>query len=329
VIIHEIKNKTCFELGGSAGQAGIYPASERVKIVRSPSPSWPKPLGLYSDEVSSRPFEDVLFVSFGSNPEWRFARARLLRSLRKYFKYSSQYIVNQDWLIQTTMYQQNRNFFEENRRGYGLWAWKPLLILDAILRFPKAKYIIYLDMGCDLNINKNSIRRLEDYLRLANTYEGFAFELNLKEVEWTSKHVLEYFSASHSQQNQVSASVIIFKNTKKVELFLDRWMALMKNNNFYLTKNVRNPGAHEIDRHRHDQSILSLIWHQSTMFAIPDETYLKSDQKFDSTKPFWVSRNREIFRIDSPVIFRQASRIARRISLLIYGFVQEISPRVA
>jgi hypothetical protein len=270
--------------------------------------------------MNSRPYEDVLFVSFGSNPEWNLARLRLLRSLEKHFEYSSKFIVDQNWLVETSLYQENRTFFQQNRRGFGLWAWKPLLIKEAILKFPKAKYIVYLDMGCDLNINQKSVQCLDDYLRLAKTYDGFAFELNLKEIEWTSKFVLEYFQASQSLQNQVSASVLIFMNSKKVESFLDIWLNLMKNDDFYLTKGDRNIAANDVDRHRHDQSILSLLWHQSTMVAIPDETYLKSNQKFDSTKPFWVSRNREILKIDSPAIARQVVRIVRKIYILIKDF---------
>jgi hypothetical protein len=270
--------------------------------------------------MNSRPYEDVVFVSFGSHPEWNFARRRLLRTLEKHFEYSSKFIVDQNWLIETSLYQENRTFFQQNRRGYGLWAWKPLLIKEAILKFPKAKYIIYLDMGCDLNINQKSIQCLDSYLKLAKTYEGFAFELNLKEIEWTSKYVLEYFEASQSIQNQVSASVFIFMNSKKVGSLLDTWLSLMKNDDFYLTKGDRNLTPNDMDHHRHDQSILSLLWHQSTMVAIPDETYLKSNLKFDSTKPFWVSRNREILKIDSPAFARQAVRIARKIFLLIKGF---------
>jgi hypothetical protein len=175
-------------------------------------------------------------------------------------------------------------------------------------------------MGGDLNINQKSIQCLDNYLKLAKTYEGFAFELNLKEIEWTSKYVLEYFEASQSIQNQVSASVLIFMNSKKVGSFLDTWLSLMKNDDFYLTKGDHNLTPNDMDRHRHDQSILSLLWHQSTMVAIPDESYLKSNLKFDSTKPFWVSRNREILKIDSPAFARQAVRIARKIFLLIKDF---------
>jgi hypothetical protein len=275
--------------------------------------------------MTSRPFEDVLFVSFGSDPEWNFARLRLLRSLEKYFEYASNYIVDQNWLFETAFYQENRSFFQENQRGYGLWAWKPFLIKEAISKFPKSKYIIYLDMGCDLNINQKSIQRLDDYLELARSYEGFAFELNLKEVEWTSKYVLEYFEASQSQDNQVSASVLIFINSEESNSFIATWLDLMKKDNFYLTKGDANFISSQKDIHRHDQSILSLLWHQSKMVAISDETYLKANQKFDSTKPFWVSRNREILKIDSPIVLRQTARLIRKIYLLIKSFQKKFS----
>ena len=105
-----------------------------------------------------------------------------------------------------------------------------------------------------------------------------------------------------------------------MELFLDTWLDLMKKDGFFLTKGAHNVPPNNMDRHRHDQSILSLLWHQSTMATIPDETYLDSNQKFDSTKPFWVSRNRELAKIDSPAILRQVARVVRKIFIVIKGF---------
>jgi hypothetical protein len=270
--------------------------------------------------MSSKPYEDVVFVAFGNSPEWDLAKLRLLRSLAKNFEHSSNFIVNQNWLFQTSLYRENVSFFRENRRGFGLWVWKPLLIKEAMLRFPKSKYFIYLDMGCDLNINRSSFHRLNDYLKLAQTHQGFAFELNLKEVEWTSKNVLDFFAESKSQQNQISASVLILINNTKTLLFLENWLELMKMDNFHLTIGDQEVSSRKANRHRHDQSILSLLWHKSAMVTIPDETYLNADQKFDSNKPFWVSRNREFLKIDSHLLLRQAARLVRKIFVSLKGY---------
>ena len=264
--------------------------------------------------MSVKPFQELLFVSFGSGPEWNFARWRLQKSLKKYFRFSNAFVVNQKWLFDTSLYKENIDFFQENPRGFGLWAWKPLLIKDAIAKFPSSKTIVYLDMGCDLNINKQSLGRLAEYLNIAESNNGMAFELNLKESDWTSSNVLEYFKAEESQRNQVSASILIFSNNSDVKLFLENWFRLLTMDNFYLTKGnpdveFKNSGPF----HRHDQSVLSLFWHLSAMPTIPDETYLDVNLVFDHTKPFWTSRNREFFKSSSPALLRLMSRIVRRI----------------
>jgi len=262
--------------------------------------------------VSVRPYENVVFVAFGNSPEWDFAGFRLKRVLKKFFPYAKRFIVDQNWLFETSLYRENKKFFHKNRRGFGLWTWKPLLIKEALALHQKCDYVVYFDMGCDLNINALSLEKINEYLNLTKLRDGFAFELPLKEVDWTAKSVLEHFSATQSSKNQVSASVLFLRNTKRINSFLGEWLSSMSERDFLLTIGKTEGSSQEASNHRHDQSILSLLWHRENLYTLPDETHWIMPRIFDSSKPIWVSRNREFFTVNSSSTLRQLSRVIRK-----------------
>lgn len=262
--------------------------------------------------MSARPFDNLVFVAFGNSPEWDFARIRLNLVLKKSFPHANRFIVDQNWLFKTSLYRENESFFHENRRGYGLWTWKPLLIKEALALYPKCEYVVYLDMGCDLNINAQSLKRFNEYLNIARQENALAFDLPWRAVDWSAQNVIEYFDASQATQNVVIAGVLILKNNMKIHSLLEEWFSLMTKDNFSLAVGGIETSLQLSSNHRHDQSILSFLWHRYNLPCIPDETYLLSHRKFDSDKPIWTSRNREFFGVARSSALRQLSRITRK-----------------
>ena len=251
-------------------------------------------------------------MSFGNSPEWDFARFRLNRVLKKNFPYANRFIVNQNWLFKTSLYRENEGFFHKNRRGYGLWTWKPLLIMEAFALYPKCEFAVYLDMGCDLNINAQSLKRFNEYLDIARQENAMAFDLPWRAVDWSAQNVIEYFDASKSTQNVVIAGVLFFMNNTKSHSLLEEWFSLMTYDNFSLAVGSTETSLQLSSNHRHDQSILSFLWHRNNLHCIPDETYWISHGKFNSDKPIWTSRNRDFFSVASSSALRQLSRVIRK-----------------
>jgi hypothetical protein len=243
---------------------------------------------------------ELVFVSFGNSPNWSHAKYRLYRSIKKSFPNSNILILDQDWLVQNIFYRNNIDFFNENSRGFGLWIWKPLVILEAFKKFPNSKFIIYLDSGCELNINAKSINRFYEYLCLARDYDALGFELNHLEKKWTSAYTYKYLKPKHSTSKQIHASILIFKKSKITYKFIKKWLDYMSIDNFSLTKGLKNSQLGiNLANHRHDQSILSIIFHKEKFATIPDESWFKGNWNSGNDSPIWVARNRLLVSINS------------------------------
>ena len=243
---------------------------------------------------------DIVFVSFGNSPNWSHAKYRLKKSIKKYFPNSDILILDQNWLMKHKFYRDNVSFFNTNPRGFGLWTWKPLVILEAFNQFPNSKFVVYLDSGCELNINSKSINRFYEYLHLARDYGALGFELRRFEKKWTSTYTYKYLKPKYSNSKQIQASFLIFSRTRRTYLFVKKWLGYMALDNFSLTKGIKNsqPGLN-LANHRHDQSILSIIYHKEKFAIISDESWFNGKWNSGSGSPIWVARNRLLVSINS------------------------------
>lgn len=172
--------------------------------------------------------------------------------------------------------------------------------------------MVYLDLGCDLNINAQSLKRFDEYLNITRQENALAFDLPWRAVDWSALNVIEYFHASQSTQNVVIATVLFLRNNTKIHSLLEEWFSLMTKDNFLLTLGGIETSLQLSSNHRHDQSILGFLWHRNNLPCIPDETYWPSHRKFDSDKPIWTSRNREFFSVARSRGLRQLSQVIRK-----------------
>lgn len=259
---------------------------------------------------------ELVFVSFGNSPNWSHAKYRLNRSIKKSFPNSNILILDQDWLMQNKFYRNNIDFFNENSKGFGLWIWKPLVILEAFKKFPNSKFIIYLDSGCELNINAKSIDKFYGYLELARDYDALGFELTLLEKKWTSAYTYKYLKPKRSNSKQIQASILIFKKSKITYKFVNKWLDYMSKDNFSLAKGLKNSqlGINQ-DNHRHDQSILSIIFHKEKFATIPDESWFEGNWNSGSGSPIWTARNRLLISINSNKFILMLFKIILRIHI--------------
>jgi len=149
-------------------------------------------------------------------------------------------------------------------------------------------------------------------LDIAKQENVLAFDLPWRAVDWSAQNVIEYFDASQSTQNVVIAGVLFLKNSTKIHSLLEEWFSLMTYDNFSLAVGSTETSLQLSSNHRHDQSILSFLWHRNRLNCIPDETFWISHGKFDSDNPIWTSRNREFFSVDISSALRQLSRVIRK-----------------
>jgi len=260
---------------------------------------------------------EIVFIGFGNSPEWDTARKRILQSITSNFPSASLFIKDEAWLKKTLLYSQHKEFFKNYKKGYGLWAWKPQLILDAMESFPNKKIFVYIDLGCELNINSSSLNNFLKYINITDTKLALAFEGQLTNKDYTSDIVLRSFNAELFSKNQIFASILFFKNEKKVKDFINRWKDLSISNNFLFLIGGSSQKLIDTNQHRHDQSILSLIWRETEFAILPDESYWLNWAE-GSNAPIWTARNRLQISINSKSYKIIIFRIIRKIEILIH-----------
>ncbi len=244
--------------------------------------------------------EKWVVVSFGSGKTWAGALNRLKKQIEKSGLGLISEFYNENWLSESSYWHILSNLVSENPRGFGLWVWKPLIILDAIGKHPDAKGILYLDAGCELNFNDNSKKRFQEYIQLALERDILAFDIGELEFNYTDPLLIDYLLPDLMQhESQTCATAFFVSNSKSNITFLQTWYATMLGENFEYLKSteerlsqIRKMRSTFVE-HRHDQSSFSLLLKKANIKPIRDETYWHPDWlTLGKNYPIWQVRNR-------------------------------------
>ena len=142
-------------------------------------------------------------------------------------------------------------------RGYGLWSWKPTIILHELSRLSENQVLFYLDSG-DLFL-PNIVDIYSG--QLANS-PFLLFEGGGTIREYTKRAALEYFHLGgflNRNKRMVEAGASFWRNTPVSRDFLQEWKSVCQD--FAL---ISDPSGHELQHsnfiaHRHDQSLLTAL----------------------------------------------------------------------
>jgi hypothetical protein len=180
--------------------------------------------------------------------------------------------------------------------GFGLWYWKPDVILSAMSQVPENEIVVYLDAGCTLNLkNTEAIERFFNYVELASRHGLFAMQLwdgefdqpDLTDRFWGFSELNDLLKIDDTQlsTNQIQAGILFVKNCQKTRLFLEEWRSIMARDNFRYLVGPSNKS------YRYDQSVFSLLYKLGNYPTIPDETYFYPYWKLEGDRfPIWATR---------------------------------------
>lgn len=147
-------------------------------------------------------------------------------------------------LEQTEFYEQNKELLDQPR-GSGYWAWKPYIILDALIRFPNDT-IVYADAGVEFIAPVSYItNQMQDIWLFGNMYNH---------RDWCKRDVMDALNI-YPDHNQCQASVIFVRNGAR--FFIEEWLGYctipaLINDDPSVAPNY--PGFSD---HRHDQALLT------------------------------------------------------------------------
>lgn len=173
---------------------------------------------------------------------------------------------------------------EDSRRAWGWWAWKPLIILDAMRRavecYSGPQFIVYADAGIEFihNINVIIDRMDQDIFLFGNNWEHAHWcKRDIVEEVWPAKYYYEGLGAELGSVDKVDdydqartwerfgkqaqASVIFFRVSDYTRAFVKEWLdwCLFEGGRLIDDSPSRAPNHPEFQENRHDQAILTTM----------------------------------------------------------------------
>jgi hypothetical protein len=188
--------------------------------------------------------------------------------------------------IDIDFYEKNKNILSE-KRGNGLWLWKPYFILKVLNEINDGDYLVYLDSGAFYIRNVHSlIQRLK-----STNQDMMLFETPLIESQWTKKGVfiaMNTYTEGIRFSNQMMATVIIMIKSEYSLNFVNKWLRLCQQENLIFPKDKGSCDDFMYIAHREDQSILSVLAKKEGIVPFSDPTdYGKFPTKYIRIKRFF------------------------------------------
>ena len=187
------------------------------------------------------------------------------------------------------------DFVGAHPRGFGLWVWKPWVVLEVMKKAKEGDIVFYLDAGCTVHTSPKSRLRYQWYLDHIQEHGNLFFELPQAEFNYTKKEAIEYFQLSEQEVNsgQLAGTIQGYIVDKIQFEFVSAWLQACTLDSGRLLQDVdsRDFEDERFIEHRHDQSVFSCLVKREGISVVPDETCHKPKWNRDGDGfPFWATR---------------------------------------
>lgn len=154
-----------------------------------------------------------------------------------------------------------RSSIIKEKRGGGLWSWKPDIILTTLNNMEDGDYLVYCDAGCTVY----NAKEWNLYWKHLESHDIIAQRIYQRTDRWTRKNILEYFNLSNAKYwtkcYQYQATIIL-KATPFTRMFIREWRTLMIQHPEMVKDVTPEEKKHEsskLKENRHDQAIYSSL----------------------------------------------------------------------
>ncbi len=178
------------------------------------------------------------------------------------------------------------------KRGYGLWSWKPYLILKQLEAIADGDLLMYVDVGCSLNHEGRP--RLLEYFERARAGPGWlGFSIvGRTEGQWTKRAMLKSYgqdTLDARSRLQLASGIHFIRASEATRRLASQWYdACGKDKE---TNDEISADEHpEFVAHRHDQSAFSLLSTKGPVESMPDESWFEPDWNANLRYPVHARR---------------------------------------
>lgn len=198
-----------------------------------------------------------------------------------------------------------KHYLTSSTRGYGYYCWKSYLISRELNKLNGDDILFYLDAGCHLNVQGRT--RFFDYIQMLNEDElGIKlFPVNETyhlrpciEQEWTKNDLFVYFNcldrADILTSDQLAATHLFIRHCPSAIEFIKKWkQSWMDCFSLIDDSPSLTPNHPNFIEHRHDQSILSILYKITGGKPLPNhECWTPGSWDALKNYPIWDMRDR-------------------------------------
>ena len=161
--------------------------------------------------------------------------------------------------------KEHEEFIMNNKRGYGYWIWKPIIIKNQFEKMSENDILFYLD--CGSSIINNNTDKLNEYIDNLKDKDIIVFDIyDQLTRKFMKKNVINEFNIRNDILDKclIEGGCIIIKKTNFSIKFLNLWLDTMTKNKYSLVNDDLLNLEQDKDflEHRHDQSILTILARQ-------------------------------------------------------------------
>lgn len=166
--------------------------------------------------------------------------------------------------IEPEYYEKHKEILSK-KRGAGYWLWKPYFILKTLKMMRENDILLYADTS---GVFRSGIYK---FLELAKINDVTIFSNIHSNRRMIKKSVVEKMvngDDSYLDKTQLDTSMILLRNTAKSREIIEEWLKYCEDSEL-LTDIPSKTEYLDFKDHRHDQSILSIMYHKN-----PEKFYL-------------------------------------------------------
>ena len=144
------------------------------------------------------------------------------------------------------------------KKGAGYWLWKPYIVLKTLQQIPENSLMIYLDSGVKII---NPLDRFVNKLGDADIMLVSNVGLNKEYTKRDLFKIMNMDNEAARETKQLNGAMFMMRNTARAREFVQKWLDIGQIDGA-ITDAPSADEYPEFKEHRHDQSILSLLYVQ-------------------------------------------------------------------
>ena len=157
------------------------------------------------------------------------------------------------------------------KRGAGLWLWKPYVILKALSLMGPTDVLVFADSGCLVvgSLSGLAKRLLEAHKHIL-VFENF--HANGPYIKREALRLMGMDTPEVRGARQLQGGFLVVRNTPESRAFLQEWLEACAQEQALSDRPSKEEYPDFID-HRHDQALLSLVYlkHKECVLTLPHE----------------------------------------------------------